>query len=78
MTYCLQNSTFFVLLTVNLSIILGNDQHDAQLHDFIIYLLCSCTYFEHYMLIIRRLNCINAASAADAISIQFNLLMVSI
>ena len=42
--------------------LLGNDQLDAQLLDFTIRLLCSSTCFEHYMLIIRRLNCINAAS----------------
>ena len=51
----------FVLLAVHLSTILGNDQLDTQLLYFII-LLCSSTCFEHYMLIIRRLNCIVAAS----------------
>ena len=48
----------FVLLTVYLSIILDNDQLDTQLLYFTIRLLC----FEHYMLIIRRLDCIDAAS----------------
>jgi len=47
---------------VYLSIILGNDQPDAHLLYFTIRLLCSSTCFEHYMLIIRRLNCTDAAS----------------
>jgi len=66
----------YILLTVRLSIILGNDQLEAQLLDFTTRLLCSSTCFEHYMLIMRRLNCIDAAT--DAVSIQFNLLMISI
>ena len=41
---------------------LGNDQFDIQLLYFTILLLCSSTCFEHYMLIIRRLNCIDPAS----------------
>ena len=45
------------------STVLDNDQLDAQLLYFTIRLLCSSTCFEHYMLIIRRLNCIEAASA---------------
>jgi len=53
---------FNVLLTVNLSIILDNDQLDAHLLYFAICPLQSSTCFEHCMLIIRRLNCIDAAS----------------
>ena len=45
-----------------LSIILDNDQRDAYLLYFTIYLLHASTCSEHYMLIIRRLNCIDAAS----------------
>ena len=55
-------SIFYVLLTVHLSIILGNDQLDTQLLYFTIRLLWSSTCFEHYMFIIRRLNCIYAVS----------------
>ena len=53
---------FDVLLTVHLSIILGNDQLEAQFLDVTLRLLCSSTCFEHYMLIIRRLYCIDAGS----------------
>jgi dolichol kinase len=44
--------------------ILGNDQRDAHLLYFTIYLLHSSTCFEHFMLIISimSLNCIDAAS----------------
>jgi hypothetical protein len=52
----------YVLLILHLSIILGNDQFDTQSLYFTIRLLWSSTCFEHYMLIIRRLNCIDAAS----------------
>jgi hypothetical protein len=52
----------YVLWTVHLSIILDNDQLDTQLFYFTIRLLRSSTCFAHYMLIIRRLNCIDAAS----------------
>ena len=52
----------YVLLIVHLSIILGNDQLDTHLLYFTIRLLKSATCFEHYMLIIRGLNCIDAAS----------------
>ena len=55
-------SFLHVLLTVHLSISLDNDQLDAHLLYFTIRRLQSCTYFEHYMLIMRRLNCIDAAS----------------
>jgi len=55
-------SNFYVLLTVHLSIILDNDQLDAHLLYFTIRPLQSSTRFEHYMFIIRRLNCIDAAS----------------
>ena len=41
---------------------LNNDQPDAHLLHFTIRPLQSSTCFEHYMLIIRRLNCIDAAS----------------
>ena len=51
----------FVLLTVHLSIIL-DDQLDTQLLYFSLRLLRSSTCFEHYMLIIRRLNCNDAPS----------------
>jgi len=53
---------FCVLLTVHLHIILDNDQLDTQLLYLTIRALQSSTCFEHYMLIIRRLNCIDAAS----------------
>ena len=43
-------------------LILDNDQLNAQLFYFTIHLLQFSTYFEHYMLIIKRLNCIDAAS----------------
>jgi len=52
----------FVLFTVHLGIILGNDQLDTQLLYLTIRLLRSSTCFTHYMPIIRRLNCIDAAS----------------
>jgi len=52
----------YVLLTVHLSISLDNDQFDAHLLYFTIRPLQSSTCFEHYMLIIRRLSCIAAAS----------------
>ena len=59
---CYNVCFFFVLLTVHLSISLDNDQLDAHLHYFTIRPLQSFTCFEHYMLIIRRLHCIDAAS----------------
>ena len=52
----------YVLLTVHLSISLDNDQLDAHLLYFTTRPLQSSTCFEHYMLIIRRLNCTDAAS----------------
>jgi len=52
----------FVLLTAHLSIILDSDQLDAHLLYFTIRPLQSSICFEHYMLIIRRLNCIDTAS----------------
>ena len=52
---------FYVLLTVHLSISLDNDQLDAHLLYFTLCPLQSRTCFERYMLIIRRLNCIDAA-----------------
>ena len=45
-----------------LAIYLGNDQLDAHLLYFTIRPLQYSTCFEHYMLIIRRLNCIDVAS----------------
>ena len=56
------NYSFYILLTVHLSIILDNDQLDTHLIYFTIRSLQSSTCFDHYMLIIRSLNCINAAS----------------
>ena len=53
---------FVCFLTVHLSISLDNDQLDAHLLYFTIGPLKSSTYFKNYMLIIRRLNCIDAAS----------------
>ena len=53
---------FNILLTVHLNISLDNDQHDTHLLYFTIRPLQSSTCFEHYMLIIRRLNCLDAAS----------------
>jgi len=58
----LGDTNFCVMLTVHLSLILDNDQRDAHLLYFTIYLLHSSTCFEHYMPIIRRLNCIDSAS----------------
>jgi len=49
-------------------IILDNDERDAHLLYFTIYLLHSSTCFEHYMLIIRRLNCTDAASGIVTLS----------
>ena len=47
--------TFFdVLLTVHLSIILAINQLNAKNLFFIISLLYASTYFEHYVLIIRK------------------------
>jgi len=57
-----KSSSFYVLLTVHLSISLDNDQVDAHLSYFTIRPLQSTTCFEHYILIIKRLHCIDAAS----------------
>ena len=59
---------FYVLLIVHLRITLGNDQLATQLLYFAIGLLRSCTCFAHYMLTIRRLNCIDAASGIVTLS----------
>ena len=59
---------FNVLLTVHLSIILDNDQLDTHLLYFTIRPLQSSTCFEHFMPIIRRLNCIDAASGIVTLS----------
>jgi len=56
-------------LTVNTcNVILDNDQLDTLLLYFTIHLLYSSTCFEHHMLIIRRLNCIDAASGIVTLS----------
>ena len=52
----------FVDPCILVRMILDNDQRDEHLLYFTIYLLHSSTCFEHYMLIIRRLNFIDAAS----------------
>ena len=59
---------FYILLTVHLSIILDNDQLNTKLLYFTIRLLWSSTCFEHYVLIIMRLNCIDAASGIVTLS----------
>ena len=52
----------YVRCLTDICLILGNDQLDTQLLYFTIRLLWSSTCFQHYMLIIRRLNFIHAAS----------------
>ena len=49
-------------------LILDNDQIDTHLLYFTIRLLQSSTCFEHYMFIIRSLNCIDAASCIVTLS----------
>ena len=66
--HCLGMVFLYVLLTVHLSIILDNDQLDTHLLYFTIRLLQPSTYFERYMLIIRRLNCIDAATGIVTLS----------
>ena len=58
--YC----TFFPVSRVQTpeGVSLENDQIDTHLLYFTIRPLQSSTCFEHYILIIRRLNCIDAAS----------------
>jgi hypothetical protein len=58
----------YVLLTVHLRISLDNGQGVAHLLYFTIRPLLSSTCFEHYKLIIRRLNCIDAASGIVTLS----------
>ena len=60
----------FLLCFVDLclSISLDNDQLDAHLFYFTIRPLQSSTCFEHYMLIIRRMNCIDASSGTVTLS----------
>jgi hypothetical protein len=58
----------YVFLTVHLGIILDNDQLDTDLPYFTTRLLQSFTCFEHYMLIIRSLNCMDAASGIVTLS----------
>jgi len=50
------------------AVILDNDQLDTHLLYFTIRLLKFSTCFEHYMLIIRRLNCIDAANGIVPLS----------
>jgi len=50
---------------VKLSISLDNDQIDAHLLYFTVRTLQSSTCFEHYMLIVRRLNSIDAAPGIE-------------
>jgi len=57
-----------LLLNVHLSISLDNDQLHSHLLYFTIRPLQSSTCFEHYMLIIRKLNCIDAASGIVTLS----------
>ena len=52
----------FFTLSTTCRLSLDNDQLDAHLLYFTIQPLQSSICFEHYMLIIRRLNCIDAAS----------------
>ena len=61
------HTVFDILLMVHLSITLANDQLDTQFLYFIIRLVQSSTCFEHYMLIIRRLNCIDASVVATGV-----------
>ena len=49
-------------------LVLDNDQLDTRLLYFTIRLLLSSTCFEHYMLIVRRVNCIDAASGIVTLS----------
>ena len=49
-------------LQTHFILILDNDQRDAHLLYFTIYLSYSSTCFEHFVLIIRGMNCIDAAS----------------
>ena len=65
-----KTSCFYFLLTLHLSIILDNDHLDTQLLYFTIRLLKSSTCFEHYMLITRRLNCIDAVSGIVTLKIS--------
>ena len=53
---------------LTLTIIVDNDQLDTHLLYFTTHLLWSSTCFEHYMIIIRRLNCIDAASGIVTLS----------
>ena len=59
---------FYVLLTVHLSIILGNGQLDTQLLDFTILFFMFLCMFRALYARIRRLNCIDAASGIVTLS----------
>ena len=59
---------FLCFVDLRISKIVDDNQLDAQLLDFTIRLLRSSTCFEHYMLIIRSLNCIDAASGIVTLS----------
>ena len=61
---------FYGFMTVKLSINLDNGQIDTHLLYFSILLLRSSTCFEHYMLIVRRLNCIDVASGIVTLKIS--------
>ena len=54
--------------TVGFVIFVHNDQLDTHLLYFTIYFLHSSTCFEHYILIIRRWNCIDTASVNRPLS----------
>jgi hypothetical protein len=51
-----------MMINITINSILNNDQLDTYLLYFTIRLLHSSTCFEHYISIIRRMNCIDAAS----------------
>ena len=65
---CLMLSNFYILLTVHLSISFDNDQFNAHLLYFTIRPLQSSKCFKSYMLIIRRMNCIDPASGIVTVS----------
>ena len=61
--FCERCNKFYCLLTALLGISLDKDQSDAHFLYFTIRPLQSSTCFDHYMLIIRSLNCIDVASS---------------
>ena len=66
---------FYVLLTVNLSIILGNDELDAQLHYFTyvyynprhVSSICSKHVDDHNKRIVKQSNCVSSWSLPNVI-----------